>query len=166
MTMPKFELTQARLKEVLSYDQESGLFSWKIRTSSKIKIGSIAGNKTSHGYIRITIDGNEYRAHRLVWLYVFGKFPDGDIDHINGNKTHNSIANLRDVTHVDNQQNQRAAHSRNKTGFLGVSKRGNRYRTSIMANGVVVDLGTYATPEDAHAAYTTAKRELHPTCTI
>ena len=69
-------LTEERLKEVLSYNaMDSGIFTWKIAKARSIKVGDIAGADDGAGYIQIQIDGTLYKAHRLAWLYVYGKFP-------------------------------------------------------------------------------------------
>ena len=159
-------LTQERLKELLYYDQATGAFTWVKRSSTCIQIGKPAGSKTSAGYLRITVDKKEYRAHRLVWLYMFNEFPSGDIDHINGEKTDNRLVNLRNVTSAENAQNRRKKHSTNKTGFFGVHMYRGKYRASIQVGGVKLRLGAYKTPEEAHAVYLKAKREKHTSCTI
>ena len=78
------DLTQDRLREVLNYDPATGLFSWKKRLSNRAGVGSPRTNLDTYGYVRIRIDNQLYWAARLVWLYVHGKFPTHDIDHING----------------------------------------------------------------------------------
>src|SRR5262245_26632184 len=92
---PRTEITAERLREVLSYDLETGWFRWRVSPKhSGIRIGRIAG-QCDCGYWRIEIDGKAYLAHRLAWLYVTGKFPDQQIDHVNGDGTYNAWCNLR-----------------------------------------------------------------------
>lgn len=162
------ELTQSTLKALLEYDPKTGMFTWLTSQSNRAPIGSLANSISDDGYYRIRVKGKSYRAHRLVWLYVYGKFPDGDIDHINGDTLDNRIENLRDVTKAGNQQNQRRAHTRNKTGHFGASEQGfsGKYRARIRVNGKVHYLGLFNTPEEASKAYVEAKRRLHSTCTI
>ena len=75
-------LTQAKLKEVLHYDPETGDFTWQVSTANCIKVGALAGSKDSYGYHKIAIKGKTYKAHRLAWLYTHGEFPEDAIDHI------------------------------------------------------------------------------------
>ena len=102
--MKKTELlTQRRLKEVLNYDAESGVFTWAIDRTKAVK-GRIAGNKDSHGYWIIGIDGVRHSAHRLVWMYVYGFYPK-EIDHQNHIRTDNRLVNLRATDRVGNGKN-------------------------------------------------------------
>jgi len=160
-------ITQELLKELLHYDPETGIFVWKKKISCKVIVGGIAGSKTN-GYLEIGIFGKSYKAHRLAWLYIFGVWPNFDIDHKDSIKHHNWIDNLREVTKSGNQQNQIRAQRSNKTGFLGVSfhKTNGKYRAVITVNNKQKFIGLYETPEDAHAAYVSVKRKLHLTCTI
>jgi hypothetical protein len=160
----KPELTQERLKEVLNYDPETGVFTRKISTAPKARAGMIAGSKNDCGYLLIVINRKSYSAHRLAYFYVNGFFPTGDVDHINGIRDDNSIKNLRVGTRSQNLQNSKKARSHNKSsGFLGVNfhATAKKYQARIKANGRSKSLGLYDTPEEAHAAYIAAKRELH-----
>jgi hypothetical protein len=159
-------VTITRLKEVLDCDPELGIFRWKIKPNRRIMAGSVAGSINWSGYQVIRIDQVTYRAHRLIWLYVFGEWPKNDIDHINGNRADNRLGNLRDVTTAENIQNQVTAHKRNQTGRLGVAKQGNSFRARICTNGVSRYLGSYTTADEAEAAYREAKRAMHPTSRI
>lgn len=160
------ELTQEMLKSRLDYNPETGIFTRKFSPSRNVAAGSIPGKIKRDGYKFITINGREYPSHRLAWMYVTGAWPLGCIDHINGNRTDNRIQNLRDVSTSENLQNQRVAHRDNKTGFLGVSRKGVRFVAKICVNYKDVHLGTFPTPETAHAAYISAKRNIHGGCTI
>lgn len=160
-----------RLREVLTYDQKTGIFIWNIKMNRRITIGSIAGSADSRGRnagrVSIYIDGQRYFAHRLAWLYVHGYMPDGYIDHINGNPADNRISNLRPVTPMGNSQNRRKQQRGYASGLLGAAKgrRGN-WVARIRVNRKTVYLGEFKTPELAHTAYVAAKRRLHPTCSI
>ena len=156
------QLTQARLKEVLEYDPETGLFRWRSYRCGRALAGAVCGTDNGRGYLTIHIDLVHYKAHRLAWLYVHGRWPTHLIDHINGVKGDNRIANLREADDAVNSQNQRRAQSHNKCGFLGVHKReSGRFRASIRVNWKLINIGTFDTPEAAHAAYVEAKRKLH-----
>jgi hypothetical protein len=161
------ELTQERLKEVVNYDAKTGVFTWNKRLSNRIIIGSEAGN-SANGYIQISIDNKSYQAHRLAWLWTYGEMPKLFIDHIDGNRSNNRIENLRQVSSIGNQQNTHSAQKNSKVGLLGVSHHGKtgKFRSRIMANRKVNELGFFNTKEEAHQAYLTAKRQLHQTCSI
>jgi len=159
-------VTQARLHEILSYDPETGIFTWKCRVS-RTAAGSVAGTVRANGYLRIKFDRSLFYAHRLAWLYVYGTVPIGYIDHIDGNPGNNAISNLRDVSQLINAQNIRRPKSHNKsTGVLGVNKNGSKFRAKICVNGLHKHLGCFLTPEEAHEAYLKAKRLLHVGCAI
>ena len=159
-------MDQQRLRELLDYDAETGVFTWR-ESRGGSNTGQVAGCPHPKGYIRICIDGRRYAAHRLAWLYVVGALPSGEIDHINGERNDNRIANLRDVSTQINQQNQRRARTNNRSsGLLGVTRKRGRWQAQIETNGKNVFLGCYSTKEDAHSAYLKAKRQRHDGCTI
>jgi hypothetical protein len=120
----------------------------------------------AYGYQLVCVDGHKYPAHRLAWLIAHGVWPDGQIDHINGNRADNRLENLRDVPRAINAQNQRRAPKNSASGFLGVSRHNNRWRARITIDKRTVRLGTFDTPHQAYAAYLSAKRQLHDGCTI
>ena len=153
------------IKRVLRYDPESGEFWWTDEAPKKVA-GKLANAKDKLGYVCLKINGKMYKAHRLAWSFVHGKFPNGDIDHINGNPSDNRISNLRLVSHSVNLQNQRKARADSATGVLGVRKNGSGYRAEIRVCGKRINLGTYPTTELAHIAYVDAKRKHHEGCTL
>jgi hypothetical protein len=159
-------MTAEELRNLLSYNPDTGEFIWIVRPSKAVKNGDIAGVIDKRGYRTIGIKGKIYKAHRLAWLYVHGSLPTGLIDHINGDKSDNKIQNLRDVFADGNSQNIRKPNKRNKSGFLGVIFFQNKWRASITVNSKTQWLGDYSTPEEAHAAYLGAKRLHHAACTI
>ncbi len=158
------ELTQKQLKDAVDYDPLTGIFTRRTRTAHCMSIGDVAGCPNGRGYLKFGVNGKSYYAHRLAWLFVYGQFPHGIIDHIDGNRANNRIDNLRDVSRTVNNQNQRRAQSRNKSsGLLGVSfnNRNKNYVARICANGQQNHLGVFTDKNDAHQAYLTAKRHLH-----
>lgn len=159
-------MDQKRLHELLDYARETGVFTWRA-SKGRAKAGAVAGCKHPKGYLRITLDGVPYLAHRLAWLHVHGVFPDGEIDHKNGVRTENRINNLRDASTLINQQNQRRARTTNLTsGLLGVSARKNKWAARIRIGGNQRFIGSFDTKEKAHSAYVEAKRIHHAGCTI
>ena len=168
MAGSKSTLTAARLRELLHYDPDTGIFTWKICRTGRAVAGSIAGSP-SNGYIAICVDGCVYKAHRLAFMYVNGKLPEFEVDHINGVKNDNSYSNLRDCKHDTNAQNIRSARvDNNSSGVLGVSwhKKNGKWRAQIQVSGKKYHIGDFGTIEEARSAYLGAKRLLHVGCTI
>jgi hypothetical protein len=161
-------ITQSELKEVLNYDPDTGIFTWKISPAPQVKQNKIAGSLTSQGYIVITINRKLYPAHRLAWLYVHGEMPKKFIDHINTIKSDNKLSNLRDASRIKNGQNQIKAHKNNISGFLGVTwyERTKSWVAKIKNNGKLIHLGYYKNPELAYESYLCMKRKIHEGCTI
>ncbi len=163
------QLTANRLREVLSFDSSTGAMCWsKPPSPSRVKPGQVAGSVAKSGYLTIRIDRTLYLAHRLAWLYVHGEWPTQKIDHINGDKHDNRIANLRLATDRVNAQNVRKPQANNTSGFLGVTfcRWTNRWLAQIQTGGKHHNLGRFDTPELAHAAYLQAKRRLHEGSTL
>lgn len=161
-------LTTERLRELLRYDPETGIFTWKAHTGQGVhtKSGDIAGHLHSRKYIHIQVGNVIYKAHRLAWLYVTGTWPVENIDHINGNRSDNRIDNLREATDAENIQNQRHATIKNASGIMGVRKGSASWHARITVNKKPIHIGCFSTPELAHQAYLEAKRIYHPFCTI
>lgn len=165
MSKPKPMLMASRLREVLHYDQNTGVFTWIVTPNAfrgSVRIGDIAGYKSRDGYIKIGVDGCAYQAHRLAWLYMHGSC-EHNLDHKDGQRDHNWIGNLRPATYAQNNQNRRARLG-SKSGLLGAFKHNgrNRWFAQITVNGKQKHIGCYATPEEAHAAYLFEKVRLHP----
>jgi len=153
-------LTQALLKKLLEYDPETGVFTWKVATSNRVKVGDVAGCKNPDGYIVIRIDRKHYQAHRLSWLFVNGYFPEYQIDHINGVRDDNRLCNLRESTNVCNMQNCKMSKN-NTTGIPGVSryKAAGKYQAQIMINGKRKHLGFYRNIVNAALARFTIEQQ-------
>lgn len=160
--MAKDDLTAQQLRDALDYNPETGLFHWRTRQRGS-NIGMSAGCSNAAGYTVIRIAGELYFAHRLAWLYSHCEWPVL-IDHKNGARSDNRLANLRLGTARSNGENQRKGYGR--TGLLGVTARRGKWRAQITVDGRNVYLGTYITPEAAHEAYLAAKRKFHEGCTI
>ena len=152
----------------LSYDSQSGDIFWKQANSNRIKIGDKAGYVGEDKRISIRLGNKLYKAHRLIWLLTYGKWPEGVIDHVDGNPLNNRLSNLRDVPQSVNTHNHRKARSNNTSGLLGVCRRDDigKFQAKIQVMGKVIFLGTFMTAEEAHEAYLTAKRKYHKGCTI
>jgi hypothetical protein len=160
-------LTNDRLKELFHYNPDTGAFTTRSEAPQWGRTRNAQGGVIHEsGYLMISIQRRLYRAHRLAWLYMNGVWPSGQIDHINGMRNDNRWSNLRDVPHWMNNQNQRQATSKSLSGLLGVSKKRKRWEAKIGVNGQTLHLGIFDTPVEAHEAYLSAKRKLHPGCTI
>jgi hypothetical protein len=163
--MTKSELTQQTLRTFLDYDKETGVFTWRVQRGRSTQVGTVAGYLVK-GYVKIKLFGKIYFAHRLAWLYVNGVWPDDQIDHINCVRDDNRFCNLREATGSLNLQNQRRPNNDNSSGYLGVARNRGKWRARIGLNGTNINLGIFTTPEAAHEAYVSAKRELHEGCTL
>lgn len=143
-------ITQQLLKHFLNYDPETGYFTWCVRTSNRINIGTIAGTVDTNGYLRIRVCGKVRAAHRLVWLYVHGYFPEGDIDHVDGNRLNNALNNLRECNRSQNLLNK-PIQDNNVTGVKGVcwDKRKKLWEAYAKQKGVKIRLGMYKNFDDA-----------------
>lgn len=162
-------ITQERLKDVLHYDPETGIFTWIKPTSPRVKAGMTAGCIAAYPgrktYILIGLDGTLYQAHRLAWLYIHGSFPLNEIDHIDGSGANNKIINLRDVTASENSRNARL-YCTNKSGVGGVSfcKYTGTWRAMIWINNVATHISRHKDKFDAICARKSAenKYNYHP----
>lgn len=154
-------MTQEELKKLLHYDEFTGKFTWLVQRG-KMTPGMPAGSIGNRGYASVNIGHRNWRSNRLAWLYMTGEMPTMYIDHINGDRSDNRWKNLRELSHSANLQNMKHARKDNhSTGILGVSRVNKRFRANIQVNGKNMHLGYHDTPEVAHAAYLTAKRQFH-----
>lgn len=153
-------LTQAALRSVLRYDADTGEFSWlETGKGRHTEVGAVSGN----GYRQVTVAGRKYQAHRLAYLYMFGEWPAGDVDHINGDRLDNRIANLRAATRSENMQNQHVLQRRNTSGHLGVrwNERSLRWNAKIGLNGQSHYIGSFTDLADAISARKSAEMVMH-----
>lgn len=155
-------LTAERIREVLSYDPETGVFTWRISPSTRVKVGDVAGHIDIKGYRRISIGRKVYKAHRLAFLWMTGEWPKTkEVDHADDNHDNNRWHNLREATNSQNQANTRLRTS-NKSGFKGVSfsQPAKKWLAVIYHQGSRYQLGFFDNPEDASAAYQSAAQRL------
>jgi len=145
-------ISHERLKELVHYDPETGIFTSKVKMRSK-QPDSALGTPRPDGYLNIGVDYGVYLAHRLAWFYMTGEWPARQIDHRNKKKSDNRFKNLREAT---NTQNHRNKPSYNLSGLKGVSKSKNRWMARIKVNGTTIFLGRHASKERAHEAYCAA----------
>lgn len=148
-------MDQKTLKELVSYDKDTGLF-------FRILDGSAIGCVNTKGYTSFRLLGKNWLAHRLAWLYIYGSLPSLGLDHINGERSDNRIVNLREANHSQNAQNERPKFKVNKHGFAGVTSFRSKFVARIKLNGTKIYIGIYETAIDASNAYKKAKKELHP----
>ncbi len=154
-------LTSNKLKEVASYDPETGLF-FRLVKVSNVSAGNVLPKPSRNGYFRMRIDGRLYYMHRLAWLYVNGAWPKNLIDHVDGIKTNNKIDNLREAAFFENFQNI-TIKSKAASGLRGayLDKASGRWQSKILFRGKRISNGYFDTAELAHAAYVEAKRRHH-----
>lgn len=121
-------------------------------------VGKLAGADDGHGYIALRLCGHTFKAHHVVWLMHTGAMPDNPLDHANGNRQDNRFENLREAAAFEN------SHNTTKIGrgqFKGVEKPKGKsfYVAKISLRGKKKYIGSFKTPEEAHAAYIEAKNK-------
>ncbi len=154
-------LTQERLKSLLDYEPETGVFTWRVWRPNGVKVGDTAGTiHAKSGYRLIKLNGRAYRGSRLAWLYMTGEWPECLVDHKDTDRQNDAWANLRAATDTQNQHN--ASTQRNKkVPFKGVhlksdARRTKKFGATIRVGGTLKHLGYFEHPEEAHAAYSRA----------
>lgn len=154
-------ITAERLREVIEYYPEDGSFRWA-KSRRGVRKGDKTGTLRPDGYIKISIDGKCYLAHRLAWLFMHGAFPENDIDHVNRKRDDNRIANLRLCTRAENLQNI-SVPSTNSSGFIGVRwhKQRKKWNARICVDGREVYLGVFDNRDEAIEARRVAKEKYH-----
>jgi hypothetical protein len=161
----KLTVSIERLRQVLAYDPEAGTLRW-LETGKGRKSSGEAGTWQDR-YMVVYVDKARLKFHRVAWALAYGKWPDGVIDHMNGNARDNRLCNLRDVSHAVNLENQRRARSDSTSGVLGVQPTPNgKWRASIRSGGVRIRGKSRPTAEEARDDYLALKRAMHVGCTI
>jgi hypothetical protein len=155
--LPSLEL----VRRVFVYEPEQGSFHWRECRSRRPRHsrGEIAGCLSGYGYWLLSINGRQYPAHRIAWLYYYGREPVYQIDHRNLCRSDNRIANLREASHAENNINK-GPNKNNRHGTKGVSPQKGRWIAQIKKNYVNHFLGSFDTPEEAHRAYLAKAKEL------
>jgi len=165
-------LTQEQLHAVLHYHPDTGAFTWRERDRGCFEIerlwktfnarfaGNPAGSLEPTGYTTIKVHTIKFYAHRLVFLYITGRFPPQAVDHINHQRSDNRWVNLREATVTENQRNQTLARN-NTSGYMGVCwHNGNkRWYARIMVDRKIIFLGQFKEIEDAVATRKAAEVE-------
>ena len=156
------KLDSTRLRELLEYNPDTGVFTWRVAAHRNASSNKVAGYVGANGYRTIRVDGQGYSAHRLAWQYTHGVPPTDSIDHINGVRDDNRIANLREATQAQNTQNRKRPQGKNP--YLGVYwyAQRNKWRAIIVLDGHSKHIGLFTTAEEARDAYLAAKKEIHP----
>lgn len=151
-------LTQEELKRLFRYDPETGKVMW-INTYRRRR--REAGQFNNRGYLVVSIDGTYYKLHRLIWLYVYGKSPESQIDHINGDPADNRLINLREATSSQNRSNSKI-YSNNKSGTRGVfwDKEHSKWMVQIRKLGSVITR-RFESLEEAEAFAEAIHLEIH-----
>lgn len=153
-------ITHEQLRQLLNYEPETGVFTWRVTRNGRARKGSAAGRVHPQGYVHITLFNRTYSAHRLAWFYVHGEWPAGDLDHSNRVRHDNRIENLRLATRSQNAAN-RSIQSSSTTGVKGVRwhKRDKRWEARIEIGGHRKHLGQFTRIEDAAEAYRVAAKQ-------
>lgn len=153
-------LSQNRLKELLHYDPDTGIWNWLRKNGTKRpQAGNISNQGRSAGYRRITIDGKSYYSSHLVYLYMTGEFPTGEVDHIDRNRNNDKWNNLRITNHIKNCQN-RGIRNDNTSGCSGVSynRQSKKWKADITVDNKRIYLGKFQTLQEAIEARTFAEK--------
>ena len=164
------DLSAEYVRTLFDYCPETGVLRWRRRPdksslwNSKCahkEAGAVYRPSPTRTYRTVAVDYRKYLVHRIIWLHVHGQWPDGEIDHADGDGLNNRIANLRLATRTQQLANSHRGR-RNRTGFKGVSwnTQRQRYQAKIQRERKVRHLGFFNDPAEAHAAYCRAAREL------
>lgn len=156
-------LTQSRLKELLHYSPDTGMFTWRTKRRGVLK-GRVAGGLNGGGYVRMKIDGHEYYAHRMAHLYMTGEMPD-EVDHEDHVRDNNRWENIIPSSRSENGKNV-SMRSINTSGVTGVlwDRNARKWRAYITVNRDHKHIGLFESIEDATVARKAAdiKYGFHP----
>lgn len=153
--MSKKRLTYEEVHRLFEYEPASGLLIRRVSVrGSRFKPGDSVGYCTGSGHLGVQVDGKGYLVHRVIWLLQTGKWPEAEVDHVNGVGSDNRWLNLREATHAENGRNLKKK-SNNSSGYAGVcwNKDCQKWMARITLHGTGYHLGLYDTPEDAAQAY-------------
>lgn len=157
MAKQNVSLTLARLKELLHYDPETGIFTWR-QDRSTVKAGDVAGGLNAEGYRRIWIEGRFYQANALAWFYMTGERPPRYVGFVDLDKENLAFSNLRPSTLSQLKGNSRV-YKNNKMGIKGVRQhRNGRYEARLRIDKKLQYLGCFKTVEEAKAVYNEAAK--------
>jgi len=151
-------LTLGKVRELFDYNARNGELRWRVKPCKRMAAGVIAGHKKKEkGYRRVLIDGRLYQLHSVVWFWVYGEWPVGQIDHVNHITDDNRIENLR----LADRTQQNANRQNTRPGRLkgAYFREWGRWQSKIVVRGRKIYLGTFDTEEEAHEAYGRAARE-------
>jgi len=157
-------VNQEELKELLHYNPGTGIFTWLVNRTGGVKAGDVPCYK-SDGYIQISVNNKDYKAHRLAFFYMTGDWPKEQIDHKNHVRDDNRWVNLREATHQENQKN-RTISKNNTSGVMGVcwNKKRKKWESNIWINGKQKHLGRFNDKFEAACSRKSAenKHSFHP----
>lgn len=158
---PKFMPSRDRILELVSYDQNTGIFIRKIKTNRNHVIGEQVGTLSSAGYLVIQIDKEKYYAHRIAYFLLTGEQPIV-VDHVNGIRTDNRAVNLRSATRCQNVYNMKKT-ARNRSGHKNIhwNNRSHKWDVHMHANKKSHWIGCYSSLEDAIEASNLMRIKLH-----
>lgn len=160
------DITPEIVHQLIRYEPDVDKYFWNERgldmftSSQRYKIWNkkyankeVFNNFSSSGYARVVILGIRFPAQRVIWAFHYGVWPDGEIDHINGNPSDNRLCNLRDVSHAENMRNRRVS-SNSKSGVMGVywNKKSGKWHAQVGLNGRKTHVGYFDNIADAAAA--------------
>jgi HNH endonuclease/AP2 domain len=151
-------LTLAEIGHAFTYNPKTGVLRWWHPRTNSNKPGDIAGSIGPNGYRQVRIGKIDYLVHRLIWFYIYGAWPRHEIDHINGDRADNRLANLREANKWQQQCNSKS-HKPHRGVFK--TKNGKRWRTQLKANGKLYYLGTFDTETEASACYASYAELFH-----
>lgn len=150
-----------RIRELFTYDPETGEFFWTDKCAKNVRPGRRAGFRDTCGYWGITIDYVTYKAHRVAWAYAYGEWPALDIDHIDGERGNNSIKNLRLATNRQNQANRKSTSGKSIYKGVCFHKMHKKWMAQLKNNGETEFIGYFDSQEEAALAYNERAISIH-----